>query len=127
MTVIPRCLAVLDDEPRFRQALGRLLKTHGFSVERFASGDDLIAALAKRSFDCLLLDIHMPDVNGFDLLTALDRCKARLPVIVITGHDQPGTAERVRALGAVNYLIKPIDESALLAALEQAVPGISRR
>ena len=110
-------IGVLDDEPQFCKALGRLLKTHGFEVVTFALGEDLLAACASRSPDCLLLDLHMPGLNGFQVLERLAAQHVPMPVVVITGHDQPGNAERVRALGAVEYLLKPLNESQLLAAI----------
>ena len=112
-------IAVLDDEPQFCRALARLLKTHGFEVMTFAYGKDLLAACASRLPDCLLLDLHMPGLNGFDVLERV--AVQHLPVIVITGHDQPGNAERVRALGALAYFLKPINESQLLVAVRDAI------
>jgi FixJ family two-component response regulator len=116
----PRALiAVLDDEPQFGKALARLLKTHGFDVVTFTRGEDLLAACASRSPDCLLLDLHMPGLNGFEVL---ERMAARhVPVLVITGHDQPGNAERVRVLGGLNYFLKPVNESQLLVAIRDAI------
>ena len=119
-------IAVVDDEPKFCSALARLLKTHGFDVVTFTRGDDFLAACASRSPDCLLLDLHMPDPNGFEIL---ERVAARhLPVLVITGHDQPGNAERVRALGGLGYFLKPVKETPLLNAIRAAIehpPAIS--
>jgi len=112
-------IAVLDDEPQFCTALARLLKTHDFDVVTFTHGEEFFAACASPLPDCLLLDLHMPDVNGFDVL---DRVAAQhLPVLVITGHDQPGNAERVRAAGGLDYLLKPINETQLLHAIRAAV------
>ena len=114
-------IAVLDDEPQMCKALGRLLKTQGFEVVTFALGEDLLAACASRMPDCLLLDLHMPDINGFEVLERLAAQHMPMPVVVITGHDQPGNAERVRALGAVEYLLKPVNEQSLLAAIAKAM------
>ena len=115
----PPLIGVLDDEPQFRKALDRLLRTYGFEVVTFALGEDLLAACASRSPDCLLLDLHMPGLNGFDVL---ERIAARhVPVLVITGHDQPGNAERVRALGGAGYFLKPVNETQLLAAIRAAL------
>ena len=99
-------VGVLDDEPGFRQALSRLLKTHGFKVRTFEGGRDLFTALNEESLDCLLLDLHMPDMTGFDVLRRLAARPARPPTIVITGHDEPGNPERVRALAAADYLLQ---------------------
>jgi FixJ family two-component response regulator len=112
-------IAVVDDEPKFCSALARLLKTHGFDVVTFTRGDDFLAACASRSPDCLLLDLHMPDTNGFEILERV--AARRLPVLVITGHDQPGNAERVRALGGLGYFLKPVKETPLLDAIRAAI------
>ena len=116
-------IAILDDEPRMRSALHRLLATHGYRVENYACGADLLAALPTHPADCLVLDLHMPEVSGFDILAALDCRRIAMPVVVITGHDEPGTAERVQSLGASAYLKKPVDETALVAAIESAIAG----
>jgi FixJ family two-component response regulator len=112
-------IAVVDDEPKFCSALARLLKTHGFNVVTFTHGDDFLAACASRSPDCLLLDLHMPDPNGFEILERV--AARRLPVLVITGHDQPGNAERVRALGGLGYFLKPVKETPLLDAIRAVI------
>jgi FixJ family two-component response regulator len=117
-------IAILDDEPGFRQALSRLLKAHGLAVQTFATASEFLVAAHAQTFACLLLDLHMPDVTGFDVLADLQSRSRPLPVIMITGHDQPGSAATARALGASDYLLKPLDESALLAALRRASPGL---
>jgi FixJ family two-component response regulator len=117
-------VAILDDEPGFRQALSRLLKAHGLAVQTFATAAEFLMASDARAFACLLLDLHMPDVTGFDVLAALQSRSRTVPVIMITGHDQPGSAATARELGASDYLLKPLDESALLAALRRASPDL---
>ena len=112
-------IAVLDDEPQFGKALARLLKTHGFEVVTFTRGVEFLEACASRLPNCLLLDLHMPGLSGFEIL---ERIAARhLPVLVITGHDQPGNAQRVQALGGLHYFLKPVNESQLLAAIHDAL------
>jgi FixJ family two-component response regulator len=118
MVTAPLVVAVLDDEPEMLKALRRLLNSRGFRVEEYERGEDFLAALSSHSPDCLLLDLHMPGVNGFDVLEAFRSRQISIPVIVVTAHDEPGTAERVRALGAFAYLKKPVDRDALLAAIE---------
>jgi len=113
-------VAVLDDEPEMRKALRRLLIGRGFCVEEYAHGNDLLVALGTRHIDCVLLDLHMAEVSGFDVLEAFRSRHVSTPVIVITAHDEPGTAERVRSLGAVAYLKKPVGRDALLSAMAHA-------
>jgi FixJ family two-component response regulator len=113
-------VAILDDEPEMRKALRRLLTCRGFRVEEYACGEDLLEAVGSRPLGYLLLDLHMPGINGFDVLEAFHSRHIPVPIIVITAHDEPGTAERVRALGACAYLKKPVDREALLAAIAAA-------
>jgi len=113
-------VAVLDDESEMRKALRRLLTSRGYRVEEYECGEDLLAALGSQPMDCLLLDLHMTGINGFDVLEAFRIRQIPVPVIVITAHDEPGTADRVHALGATAYLKKPVDRDVLLAAIEAA-------
>lgn len=114
-------IAILDDEPKLRKALRRLLVAHGFAVVTFEHGDDLILALSAQPLDCLLLDLHMESTNGFDVLEAIAERGITTPVVVITGHGEPDTAARVLMMGAASYLNKPVDESSLLAAIGDAI------
>ncbi|MEI6783629.1 MAG: response regulator [Verrucomicrobiota bacterium] len=113
-------VAILDDEPEMRKALRRLLTCRGFRVEEYERGEDLLAALNAQPLDCLLLDLHMPGIAGFDVLETFRSRQIPVPVIVITAHDEPGTADRVRVLGASAYLKKPVDRDALLSAIAAA-------
>lgn len=122
----PSVIAVLDDEPQMRKALRRLLATHGFRVEAYGTGREFLAALPSHPADCLVLDLHMPEISGFDVLAAFATQQVTPPVVVITGHDEPGTAERTRALGASAFLTKPVDETALLDAIQEAMDVRSR-
>ena len=119
MTETRTLIAVLDDEPQFCKAIARLLKTHGFDVATFTHGEEFFAACAARLPNCLLLDLHMPEPNGFDVLKRI--ALQGVPVLVITGHDQPGNAERVRDLGGVGYFLKPLKESQLLEAIHATI------
>lgn len=116
-------IAVLDDESKMRSALGRLLGTHGYAVELFETGEDFLKAGQNHWPDCLLLDLHMPRTTGFDVLQAMTSMRIKVPAIVVTGHDEPGNAERAYELGAAAYLLKPLDESTLVDTIERICPG----
>jgi FixJ family two-component response regulator len=116
-------IAVVDDEEAVRRALRRLLSAAGFAVEVFLSGEDFLASVASRVPGCLVLDLHMPAPDGFAVQTRLVQSGIRVPVVVITGHDMPGTRERVLALGASAYLRKPVDGQLLLDAIKTAMEG----
>jgi FixJ family two-component response regulator len=87
-----------------RKALKRLLVSHGFHVDTYEHGGDFLAALGANPVACLVLDLHMPEVNGFDVLTEFETRRITAPVVVITGHDGPGIEESTLALGAFAYL-----------------------
>jgi FixJ family two-component response regulator len=123
----PPVIAIVDDEPRMRVALSRLLRARGYSVMSFEDGAALLDAPKNHPFACILLDLHMPGINGFAVLEKLATSETHPPVIVITGHDQPGNAERAQRLGARAYLAKPVDEAPLLHAIEIALGSPSRR
>jgi FixJ family two-component response regulator len=98
-------IGVLEDEPEMRKALRRLLTCRGFQVEEYERGADLLAAVGSQRLHCLLLDLHMEGVKGFDVLEAFLARQIHVLVIVITAHDEPGTAKQVSDLGAVAYAI----------------------
>ena len=119
MNRTPGNIAVLDDEAEMRTALSRLLRARGFRVVPYASGAEFLAEDAV-AFDCVVLDLHMPGLSGFDVLGEIGERASQPPVVVITGHDEPGNCERVQSLGASDYLLKPVDQSTLLAAIDRA-------
>jgi FixJ family two-component response regulator len=122
-----RRIAVVDDESSVRKALERLIRSAGLSVATYASGDEFLAAAARAVPDCVVLDLHMPGATGFEVQLSLARLAIRVPVVVITGHDTPESRQRAVAGGAAAYLLKPVDEHALLeaivAAIESQAPG----
>jgi FixJ family two-component response regulator len=113
-------IAVVDDEEPIRRALARLLRAAGLEVRTYVCGGDFLDSLEHCRFGCVVLDIHMPRVSGFDVQALLARAGARVPVIAITGLDSEATRERVMAAGAVAYLCKPVDQAALLSAVAAA-------
>jgi len=117
MSTAPIVVAVLDDEANMRVALSRLLGPRGYEVVLFENGPTLLEACRAKRPDCIILDLHMPKMNGFGVLEHLAEQPDAPPVIVITGHDQAGNAERVTRLGARAYFIKPVDKKPLLEAL----------
>jgi two-component system response regulator FixJ len=114
-------ISIVDDEEAVRRSLGRLLRSNGFEVRTFASGRELLDSLEKGCPECVILDLHLPEISGLEVQEQLSREKPLLPVILITGRDDPGLSERALAAGAAAYLKKPLDEEALLAAITSAV------
>jgi FixJ family two-component response regulator len=115
-------VAVVDDEPAVLKALGRLLRSAKFEVETFDSGAAFLASLSKRRPACVVLDLHMPAMSGFDLQARLAADPgSKVSVIAITGHDTPGEQQRAMAAGAVLYLRKPVDARVLFSAVGSAI------
>jgi FixJ family two-component response regulator len=107
-------IAIVDDDSELRKALHRLFRSAGFEIETFASGEEFIRTLQAREPDCLLLDLHMPGMNGWDVQRQLTTMGSEFPVIVFTGRDQPGLPERVLATGVAAFLLKPVDGNELI-------------
>ena len=118
-------LAVVDDDADVRVALSRLVSSAGFSVETFASGADFLRSVQDHEPDCVVLDLHMPGMSGFDVQRALADGHAAVPVVVMTGHDTPESRARAVQMGAKVYLRKPINDEALLAAIGDAIGGVA--
>jgi FixJ family two-component response regulator len=121
VATVQRVIAVVDDEEPIRKALSRLMSTAGYQVETFGSGTAFLARAGPQVPDCLVLDLHMPGVNGFEVQARLAETDPLLPIVVITGHDIPEAGERVLSAGASAYLRKPVDGQVLLDAVAEAI------
>ena len=122
-------IAVVDDEATVRVALQRLIRAAGLNVKTFTSGIEVLQFMQGQRPDCIVLDLHMPNVNGFEVQRRMAQCGMHVPVIVITGHDTPESNARALAGGASAYLLKPVDDEMLLDAIAAAIeasPGNSR-
>jgi FixJ family two-component response regulator len=117
-------LAVVDDDVDVRVALTRLVSSAGFNVETFASGAEFLRSVQDHEPDCVVLDLHMPEMSGFDVQGALTRTHPAVPVVVMTGHDTAEARLRAAEMGAKVYLCKPINDEVLLAAIGEAVGNI---
>ena len=118
-------VAVVDDDESVRKALRRLLRAANLDADAFASGQDFIDSLAAQVPDCIVLDLHMPGMNGMDVQQQLARSGLQLPIVVITGHDEPLARSQCLSAGAAAYLRKPLDDEALLDAIHRAA-GVAR-
>ena len=121
MSNTPAFIAVVDDEESVRKALSRLLRAAGFSVEIFASGSEFLSSVQQRQPHCVVLDLRMPHVSGFDVQRALKQAGARVPVVIITGDDSPESRAHALAQGAKAYLRKPVDDAMLIEAIQTAI------
>jgi len=116
-----RRIAVVDDDTPVMKALMRLLETSYCDVRGFQSARELLSSLSDGLPECMIVDLQMPNMTGLELQHHLARTGIKIPTIVITAHDEPGSRERCLAAGAAAYLLKPIRKAALLSAIDKAM------
>ena len=114
-------IAVVDDEESVRRAIGRLIVSAGLDVVAYPGGREFLDALKSRRPDCVILDLHMSGISGFEIQLELARENHEIPVIVITGRDSPESKSRVLEAGASAYLLKPVTASVLLDSIHKAI------
>jgi two-component system, LuxR family, response regulator FixJ len=112
---------VIDDDEAVRDSLSFLLRSAGVTVATHESATAFVAGLPYASAGCIVTDIRMPGMTGIELLKRLADDGLRLPVIVMTGHGDVPLAVEAMKLGAVDFLEKPFDDDALLAAIRAAL------
>jgi FixJ family two-component response regulator len=117
---------VVEDDASLRTAVRRLLRSAQYRVLTFASAEEFYRSDFRTSPGCLLLDIRLPGISGFELQALLLDAGIRMPVIFITGQDRGGMEEYARQLGASAYLRKPVDEETLLAAIRHAMKSVAQ-
>jgi FixJ family two-component response regulator len=111
-------IAIVDDDTSVRRALQRLVESAGYTVATFASAREFLEWLPQGQAACLVLDVHMDGMSGFDLQQRL-----AVPVIFVTAHDDALTLDRIKKSRAAGHLRKPIDAKEVLNAIRGAVDG----
>jgi FixJ family two-component response regulator len=109
-------IAIVDDDPSMRRSLLRVVRSAGYRAEMFASAREFLEWLPGNRAACLVLDIHMSEMTGFELQERL-----AVPIIFITAHNDAPTLARIERSGAAGHLQKPFDPSTVLRAIRQAV------
>ncbi|HKT12110.1 MAG TPA: response regulator [Terriglobia bacterium] len=122
-------ILLAEDNAVNQQLIIRLLEKRGIAVIPVGNGKEALADLEKQPFDLVLMDVQMPEMNGFEA-TALIRKKEELtgdhlPIIALTAHALKGDEERCRAAGMDDYVAKPVRFPNLLAAIQRLLPEIS--
>ena len=112
---------VVDDDPSVRKGLTRLLSSIGYAVESFDSALSYLEREAYDSIGCVILDVHMPGMDGLDLQSRLNASESDLPVVFLSGHGDVPSSVGAMKNGAVDFLTKPVDEQALIAAIDDAL------
>ena len=117
----PSTIFVVDDDAAVRRSLMRLLRSAGWNAEAFASADDLLERTPITGPGCVLLDVHMPGMNGLELQERMIDAGIFLPVVFLSGKGDIPTSVRAMKHGAVDFLVKPVEEEVLFEALDQAI------
>jgi FixJ family two-component response regulator len=123
VTISPPCIAVVDDDASVCTMLRRVLRLDGYRVTLFSSGDALLAALSAQMPACVVLDVHMPRLSGFGVLSRLRETGAEAPAIFITASDDRSLDQSVAEAGGIALLRKPFTSHDLLAAVRDALQG----
>jgi FixJ family two-component response regulator len=112
---------IVDDDISVRESLAALIRFEGWRPETFASAEEFLAQPRASEPSCLILDVSLPELNGLDLQKILAADREDMPIIFITGHgDIPMSVQAMKA-GAVEFLTKPIDDEALLTAIQHSI------
>lgn len=114
-------VCVIDDDASLLRALQRLLGAGGFRVKTFSSAEEFLASAYPATTRCLVLDVHLGGLSGFELHERLVAGGRPIPVIFITARDDSATQERARCAGAIDYLRKPFDDELLIAGINRAL------
>ncbi len=114
---------VIDDDASVRKAFGRLLRSADLDSETFPSAEEFLGSPKQKENACIIIDIRMPGLTGFDLQQRVSSEGIEIPVIVISASDDVQTRERAKELGAVGFFRKPVDDQALLDAIWWAISG----
>ena len=116
---------VVDDDEHVRQAVSLVLKQGGYEVFEAADGEEAIAAIesfpSSSSARAIICDIHLPKVNGYDLISFIRQKLPTVPIIVLTGYPDVAGAASLFKQGVVDYLIKPGQADTLLDAVRRAI------
>jgi FixJ family two-component response regulator len=118
-----RIVAVVEDDHSVNHAICRLLSAAGFEVRAFESGEALLLNEMVQEHHCLIIDAELPGISGFQLYRKLHLSGLRVPLIVVTAHDDAEHREEAAKLGAAAYFSKPFSSAAFLNAVMDAIAG----
>jgi two-component system response regulator FixJ len=112
---------IIDDDPAVRDSLAFLLQSMRIPATAHESAASFLAGLSAEQKGCIITDIRMPEITGIDLLRRINEMKVQMPVIVITGHGDVPLAVEAMKLGAFDFLEKPFNDEAIVAAVRMAL------
>jgi FixJ family two-component response regulator len=116
-----KSIVVVDDDAGLNHAIGRVLTAAGFNALAFPSAEALLEGDAAADAACMILDVHLPGLSGFDLRRRLKERGIEPPVIFMTAYDDAESRKQAQAAGAVAFFSKPFQRQPLLAAIAKAL------
>ena len=112
---------VVDDDPDVLKAVERLLESVGLNVASFSSPQPFLSSYDRNAPGCLVLDLALPGLNGLDVQRVLEQQGSLLPIVFLTGRGDIAASVQAMKRGAADFLTKPIDHTALIAAIREAL------
>ena len=118
-------ILLVDDDQEFRKAMKKMFEKAGYDVTVSADGQEALDAIAEKSFDLIISDLRMPNLNGMELMEELKRRKINLPVIFITAYGEVESYMDLMNLGAFEYINKPVKGQEILGVVRKALESAS--
>lgn len=118
-------IAIVEDDLGMRQGLSWLLAASRFRVEAFGSAEEFLQRGLGDEFDCVVLDVRLPGMNGLALRQLMRDRGYRAPTLVVSGHDDEASRDRLRRAGVTRWLHKPFDGQTFIDAVNDAIGGRS--
>jgi FixJ family two-component response regulator len=114
-------VAIVDDDESVREALLALIQAYGIPTLAFASAEGFLSSVELKRIGCLISDIRMPGMSGLELQSKLNEERCKIPIIFITAHGDEKVRMQALRSGAVEFLVKPFDDEALLESVRAAL------
>lgn len=114
-------ISIVDDDVSVREAIKSLIRSLGYAVATFASGEEFLKSDSIHDTSCLITDLQMAGMNGLELQTRLIASGRRLPIIFVTASPEAHARTQALAAGAAGFLSKPLRDESLISCLHQAV------
>lgn len=114
-------ILVVDDDLSLRESLGELLRSFGYRVDNVSEGSEALKRIGEVSYDCALVDLKMPGMDGIELMARIYQTRASLPVIIMTGYATVENAVEAMKKGAADYVVKPFRPDELRLRIENVL------
>ena len=115
-----RHISIVDDDASIREALKSLMRSVRFAVDAYGSAEEFLASERVNNTACLILDVYLPGMNGFELQNHLKAEGRAIPIIFITAHSDDASRQRALKGGAIDFFSKPVRREVLLKAIQSA-------